>query len=492
MATNKRIPASQMLGDFADNTSAHGVRKLHGRGHWLFKVVWLLLLLSATGLILMQVWQLIIQYQRRPVTTKTTINTRSLQFPSVTLCNLNPFKYSNIRSNEFAMAALRSLSRTLNVSLEQFGNTSQPDPENDGGGEVYVDDVVTSRSTYSVSQFLTQAPEEFRMDTLLSLADKTDIRALAQPVSELIVSCTFAGSDCHHSEFSWIYDLDYMTCYQFPRKNSTRSFDVYNAGQLFGLSLILNVDQKEYIPFVTPSAGIRVAIHEFDSPPNLMQKGLTAPPGFETSIGIRPVVRIHQPAPYGNCETDNPYGDIQTCQRSCLEDLIENECECSRRIDNPNNTTYTCSGGQTDCIKEVIKKRQEGNLTCGTCQISCREHDYMRRLSMTTWPSDHHDMALKAVINANNEKSLGDIDTRKNLVSLNVFFSELTEEIVQEVPAYMWENLLSDIGGQLGLWLGISVLSLCEAIELVLLMIGNCFKSKAGNNVTHVTPIDGK
>ncbi|XP_046578807.1 amiloride-sensitive sodium channel subunit beta-like [Haliotis rubra] len=338
MAAGKRVSALQMLGDFADNTSAHGVRKLHAKSHWLFKVIWLLLLLCATGNILMQVWQLINQYQRRPVTTKTTIHSRSLEFPTVTLCNLNPFKYSKIQNQQFPMETLRRFSKSLNISLEQFGGTPQtglarvdPDAANDTQDDYYTDEP----SEFSVSQFLTEAPEEFRMETLLGLAETSDIQLLAQPISELLVSCTFAGSPCSHSEFSWTYDLDYMNCFQFPRDNRTRSLDVYSAGQLFGLSLILNVDQKEYVPFVTPSAGIRVAVHEYDSPPNLMQKGLTAPPGFETSIGIRPTVRIHQPDPYGNCEIDNPYGDIQTCERSCLEDLIEIECECSRRIDNP-------------------------------------------------------------------------------------------------------------------------------------------------------------
>ncbi|XP_071092797.1 degenerin-like protein asic-2 [Haliotis cracherodii] len=303
MITGRRVPTSRLLCDFADNTSAHGVRKLHEKGHWLLKVLWLLLLMTATGAILVQVWQLINLYQRRPVTTKTTINTRSLQFPSVTLCNLNPFKYSNIRSNDFAMAALRDISRSLNVSLEQFGNTSQSDEGDDGGGADYIDGPITSESSFSVNQFLTQISKDFWIDTLLSLGDKTSVRELAQPVLELIVSCTFAGMDCH-----------------------------YSGGE----------------HFLGPDI---------------------------SGLLIR---------------------SIRPCDRKYFE----------------------------------------------ACRISCRQHDYIQRLSMTTWPSDHHDMALKAAINANNEKSLGDIDTRKNLVSLNVSFSELTEEILQEEPAYMVGNPL--------------------------------------------------
>ncbi len=44
-------------------------------------------------------------------------------------------------------------------------------------------------------------------------------------------------------------------------------------------------------------------------------------------------------------------------------------------------------------------------------------------------------------------------------------------------------NLLADIGGQLGLWIGISVLTCCEVLELVLLMIQSLIKrmtTKAG------------
>ena len=37
-------------------------------------------------------------------------------------------------------------------------------------------------------------------------------------------------------------------------------------------------------------------------------------------------------------------------------------------------------------------------------------------------------------------------------------------------------NLLADIGGQLGLWIGISVLTCCEVLELVLLLVQRMFK----------------
>jgi hypothetical protein len=45
------------------------------------------------------------------------------------------------------------------------------------------------------------------------------------------------------------------------------------------------------------------------------------------------------------------------------------------------------------------------------------------------------------------------------------------------------ENFVSDIGGQLGLWVGISVLSVAEVLELVVLIIVWC-SSKKGDTKT--------
>jgi hypothetical protein len=48
-------------------------------------------------------------------------------------------------------------------------------------------------------------------------------------------------------------------------------------------------------------------------------------------------------------------------------------------------------------------------------------------------------------------------------------------------------NLLADIGGQLGLWIGISVLTVCELLELILKFIALAFtKLKTRNHVTEI------
>ena len=65
-------------------------------------------------------------------------------------------------------------------------------------------------------------------------------------------------------------------------------------------------------------------------------------------------------------------------------------------------------------------------------------------------------------------------------------------KIIQE-PDYTSSDLLSDIGGQLGLWIGMSVLSFGEIIQLI---FDTClyfhFWHSKGNKTTDVKPVEDK
>ncbi|XP_064649409.1 uncharacterized protein LOC135501299 isoform X2 [Lineus longissimus] len=57
---------------------------------------------------------------------------------------------------------------------------------------------------------------------------------------------------------------------------------------------------------------------------------------------------------------------------------------------------------------------------------------------------------------------------RNNFLSMDVYFSELNYELIQQQAAYDIIALLSDIGGSLGLFLGASAISLFELVDLFL------------------------
>ena len=48
--------------------------------------------------------------------------------------------------------------------------------------------------------------------------------------------------------------------------------------------------------------------------------------------------------------------------------------------------------------------------------------------------------------------------------AVRIYFARNSHQLLSEQEAYDLTSLLSDIGGQVGLWLGISILSLAEAV----------------------------
>jgi uncharacterized membrane protein len=63
-------------------------------------------------------------------------------------------------------------------------------------------------------------------------------------------------------------------------------------------------------------------------------------------------------------------------------------------------------------------------------------------------------------------------------VRLNVYLEDLNVIEFKQSPAYLIEDLFADIGGTLGLWMGISVLTIMELIELLIQLVLLLFNSE--------------
>lgn len=58
---------------------------------------------------------------------------------------------------------------------------------------------------------------------------------------------------------------------------------------MYGLRLLLNVNQSDYMP-TTEAAGIRLVVHEQDQEPFPDTFGYSAPTGFVSSFGLKTVM----------------------------------------------------------------------------------------------------------------------------------------------------------------------------------------------------------
>ena len=278
---------------------------------------------------------------------------------------------------------------------------------------------------------------------------------------------------------------------------------------------------------VSASEGVRVVIHPPDTEPYPFTEGYDVPPGFSASFGVRPRKMIRIGPPHGNCSHVNPFARSQkqyrgmSCQKMCLQDHVIKSCNCSDgSLPRMEGTTVKACRNNDDfdesCMFNATKKCLDHlfllyeRIQCARrtrdivtrnntlmqechCYPPCDEVYYDVSYSLSKWPAAGYegDAAYFDVFHIehfldrfNNTTIMGENETKlqimqryfteasreqtmKDFARLNVYVADSNIILTEETPEYTPTQLVSDIGGQLGLWVGISVITLTEVIELL-------------------------
>ncbi|CAB3400779.1 unnamed protein product [Caenorhabditis bovis] len=307
--------------------------------------------------------------------------------------------------------------------------------------------------------------------------------ALGYGKSELIKMCSFNGQQCDiEKEFKLHIDPSFGNCYTFnadPKKTlvSTR------AGPSYGLRLMLFVNASDYLP-TTEAAGVRIAIHGQRECPFPDTFGYSAPIGAISSFGIslRKVNRL--PKPYGNCyEKDMPpfnniYRDYkyepEGCFRSCYQRRIIAKCGCADpRFPNPWERSPYCDSRDKKTLKCLAAEGAKLSIKKNHCNCPhpCKQDQYTTTYSAAKWPSGS--------IQSKCDDQARDCNKyyREHAAMIEIYYEQMSYEILREYESYSIFNLISDMGGQAGLFLGASIMSCVEFVFFILRCLGIACKS---------------
>ncbi|VDI52470.1 acid-sensing ion channel 5 [Mytilus galloprovincialis] len=458
------------LKDFAGNTSIHGFGRIADSVFILRKVFWICALSASFGMCVFQVYRLSLQYISEGVNTKVSVSYKELEFPAVTICNLNPLKLSDVLLEP-------DLFQILNETEHAFGmSINYPYPKTSFPHTVPYDTGFSPMHT---------AKEVFRLR--MGNYTKDEIVNMSIPMHEFILLCRFQGAACEATETTQIRDEDYGICYTFAPKIPIAKL----AGPSMGLEFILNVHQQEYIPFITDSSGIRVAIHNRKYSPDIRGSGISIATSVETSIALTQRSFIRHPGRDGSqCDKDNKYSAILVCMEKCIGKGVANTCGClSSWLHGADKVETMCSTpAEIHCMKQVQSAISSFSAEDCDCKVPCREVAYNKEVSTTAYPAVNQQGVLEVILNTDSA-SFGAL--RESIVYLKVYLASLTDELTEEELAYTEENFVSDIGGQLGLWVGMSVLSITEVVELIILLCIWC-GSRKKDSKTDVENFDKK
>ncbi len=107
-----------LLSTFADLTSIQGIPHIKKANHWWSTAFWTLVFMCAVSIALLQTTEVFKNYFSYDYNTKIDVSSSVLQFPSVTVCNINPVRTSQLNNtseefNQFITSLRNSLPSTV-------------------------------------------------------------------------------------------------------------------------------------------------------------------------------------------------------------------------------------------------------------------------------------------------------------------------------------------------------------------------------------------
>ncbi|KAF5923437.1 hypothetical protein HPG69_006608 [Diceros bicornis minor] len=217
-------------------------------------------------------------------------------------------------------------------------------------------------------------------------------------------------------------------------------------------------------------AGVIFVIHSPKKVPQFDGLGLSSPVGMHARVTIRQVKTVHQEYPWGECNPNIKLQNFSTysssgCLKECKARHVEKQCGClpfllpGNGIECDLQKFYNCVSPTLDHI-EV-----KGLCTMGThnssCPVPCEETGYPATISYSTFPS------LTALKYLSKKLNRSQKYIRENLVHIDINYSDLNYKITQQQKAVSVSELLADVGGQLGLFCGASMITIIEIIEYI-------------------------
>ncbi|XP_053112163.1 acid-sensing ion channel 5 [Hemicordylus capensis] len=425
--------------EFATSTSFHGVHNIARTKSKTRMVLWVLVVIGSIVLVAWQICNRIIYYFSWPTTTSVVVQyVEKIEFPAVTFCNLNRFQTQAVAN----LSIIFFLWSIVSGVLHMFDMSDKFGPE--------ISDFLQGNQNFSIKEFTRNNGFYLNNSTLLE--------------------CEYFGKPCYPEDFKHVF-TEYGNCFTYNHINIPEKRRVSVSGR--GLKLLFDVKQAQFtddpsLGFV--DAGITFAIHSPKEPPRFDGLGIFTPVGMHAHAAIRQLKTIIQEYPWGEC---NPNIKLQHhmiystygCLQECKARHIQKKCGCLPFM-LPGNGTECDMERFYNCVSPTLYNIELMGLCTGgthnsTCPVPCEETDYPTSISYSTFASEKALKFLSTKLKKNPEY------IRHNLVYIDIKYHDLNYKVTQQQKALSVSELLADVGGQLGLFCGASMITIIEIVEYI-------------------------
>merc|ERR1712072_538818 len=311
------------------------------------------------------------------------------------------------------------------------------------------------------------------------------------PISNIFQGCEWKSRDtaktgtpnvCFGRNFTSYIDLHGETCYTFNGDTLREHLTLNETGLDMALKLEFDLRVNNSQPL--QEIGLRIIVHDQSETP-LQQAGLVVSPGFQSTVELKVRKTKNLPGPYATrCGQRNLryFKDNYRQSRCFLEKLttqILDDCGCQslfmEALTKGDPAKYPpCSLNSTvECVLPIVDKFDR--KTNVECPVDCDTTTYDTSLSYARFipnvsfrsalSSDDRSSYIQRLQQTMNGSALEKY-VDENVLVVQFFYQEMKEEKVAQEKSYDHFKLIGDVGGQLGLLLGASVLTLVEFVDL--------------------------
>ena len=441
--------------DWIKNSTSHGLPQVFNRDKPLIiRLVWLALFVASSVLCFISIIQSIQVFYEYEALIKIEIEKDiSVQYPTISFCNLNQYQTS------FAIDFVKSIISNENIS---FGNETDS----------------LNKIEFLTKSNLVNTTNEFK-------------NSMSYSIETMIISCLFAALPCSKNDFEWFYSNEYGNCYRYnfdERKKRTQT----RSGKFYGLRLELYVGESESIYSLSTHSGVHVFITNNSN--EHLSNGFDVSSGVSTDLSISRLSFNRLAQPFSNCFLSNNenlefsefskktleiYKDYnkEACVDLCFQNYLEEKCKCFAINYHSFNLNIPCSTlAKLECINnntlEFFDNFNNIKNCEDKCPFKCEQLDFNYLVSFSDYPSQVYADSLlrqkyiqEKFINKTDNLNYEKI--KSSILSLNIYYSSFDLFKITEVESISLIDLISSIGGTLGLYIGISILSFFEILEFI-------------------------
>ncbi|CAI2304032.1 unnamed protein product [Caenorhabditis sp. 36 PRJEB53466] len=448
---------------FTSTTTMHGPKRIfYGKG--FARAFWILIVALALAMLVFQIVVLLQMYFSKPTLSQVSfiVNEGGMDFPAVTVCNFNPIKKSYVRE--------------LNVSGDLSGETLE-----------YL--LQTNMDTMFVFSNLDRYNlKKIHEDAETYFANHTDfqiikfLRTAGYDCSEMFLTCYFGGRrfDCCKYMSAKITSLG--KCWELDLQNLAPDWmrKQISPGVEAGLQIIADARLEEELKGEQGDAnaifsdiyenGFRYYIHPPGANAELSSEGISVSPSRTVYSAIKTVSHnLLNRRNWGNCSEHWPehYDTFlayssSACRALCIAQYFNDTCGCAPFTYNVDGKKKICAPYESvTCMDDHMLRKLNGTdylelPDCTECHMECQSTSYT---SYNSYGDGFNRGSLEWLKKLTNKS---ETHIRDNVAVINIFFLEMFYTSYSQIQSTSLTEILSDIGGNMGMFLGMSVITITE------------------------------